>query len=125
MVLHCRRRCIAAPVLTFAKPNTALQLLYAFSKILMACIAAGDAGSAQLIPFITASTPSGFQRSIRAGVKHILVTNHLDMTKVFTEPDMDAEAEALSTAVGRVLETTTSIAVREQPHAHAQHRNSN
>lgn len=46
------------------------------------------------------------------GVKHILITEHLDMTDSQTEPDLDEKVQGLDRAIGRVRETTRSIGVR-------------
>lgn len=68
--------------------------------------------SSSRLPFIAAATPGRFQDAMRAGVEHILLMEHLDMTRSPTEPDMDEQAEALDTAIGRLQETTKSIGVR-------------
>lgn len=64
--------------------------------------------------FLAASTPDKFQAAVRAGIKHILITDHLDMTESPREPDADPEAQALNNGVARVRETTQSIGVRHQ-----------
>lgn len=64
--------------------------------------------------FLAASTPGRFQAAVRAGIKHILITDHLDMTKSPREPDADPEAQALNNGVARIRETTLSVGVRHQ-----------
>ena len=72
----------------------------------------GDGAESDVLQLFIATSPSRFQDAIRAGVKHIVLTEHMDMTAVRTEIDMDPAEEALSTAVGRVAFTTRSIVVR-------------
>lgn len=63
----------------------------------------------QLLPV---DSPGMFQDAMHNGIRHILLTEHLDMTESPTEPDLDAETQGLDMAIGRLRETTRSIGVR-------------
>eukprot|EP00892_Ulva_mutabilis_P000465 jgi/Ulvmu1/10419/UM062_0015.1 len=102
MVFQCARRSRLAP---------ALALISAF---VIFCIApsAGELSGPNDPKFLAVATPGKFQDAIRAGVQHILITEHLDMTNSPTEQDMDPEVQALNRGVGRLWETTRSIGGR-------------
>ena len=61
--------------------------------------------------FRAVATAEELQEALRAGTNHILVTAHLNAADVVPERDLQVQ-EALSNAVGRVLNTTLSISVR-------------
>eukprot|EP00892_Ulva_mutabilis_P000468 jgi/Ulvmu1/10421/UM062_0017.1 len=71
------------------------------------CLA--DIRPVQGVQFFAAAAPGTFQDAIWAGVRHIVLTDHMDMTASPTAPDMDHEVEALNAAIGRVQFTTRSI----------------
>eukprot|EP00892_Ulva_mutabilis_P011741 jgi/Ulvmu1/893/UM100_0049.1 len=57
------------------------------------------------------TTPQAFQTAARAGVEHIVLTQHLDMTASLTERDLQ-DRKALDRALLRVKRGTQSIAGR-------------
>lgn len=71
----------------------------------------GELSDPSLPRFLDVATPGKFQDAIRAGIQHILITEHMNMTASPTENDMDNPVQALNGAIGRVKETTKSIGV--------------
>lgn len=65
----------------------------------------GEVDEAQDPPFAAVDTPRLLQAAIRAGVRHVVLTGHMDMTSLPTEAGMDPEVQALNTAFGRVSNT--------------------
>lgn len=63
-------------------------------------------------PFRAVATAEELQEAMRRGTNHILITAHLDATEVTPERDLEMR-EVLDNAVGRVLNTTLSISVRD------------
>lgn len=61
--------------------------------------------------FAIVSDRRGLQRELRRGTSHIVVTQHIDLTRLFL-PDLSAEFGALDNAAVRVMITTLSIVVR-------------
>lgn len=57
------------------------------------------------------SSPSAFQAALDAGVRHIVLTSHLDMRRSPSPPDI-LGAEALNAGVARLDKRTVSIVVR-------------
>lgn len=86
------------------------------SVFLLVCAqpSVGDVGGGFAPKFITATTPGRLQDAISAGVQHVLITGHMDMTKSPLERDMDSQVQALNGGIGRLKETTRSIGVRLQ-----------
>lgn len=64
--------------------------------------------------FWAVSTPEELQDALQAGPTHILITAHLDMTTVPGLPDEPQKNATLNNAVGRLSNTTFSIAVRSR-----------
>ena len=60
--------------------------------------------------FAEVATAEAFQVALENGVEHILLTAHLDMLSSPFAPDV-VGVEALNKAIGRVLDSTKSIAV--------------
>ena len=84
------------------------------------------AGKAVIMASLTQSqaavvtNPSQFQVAVRLGVKHIVIVEHLDMTKT----PRFSESTVMDTAMIAIVsnsegENTTSIRVRGHPHPHA------
>lgn len=64
----------------------------------------------QTLQFYAAGTPELFQAAMLDGVKHILLTEHLDMTD--SPIEIDEEAQRQKQAIGVLKESTRSIGVR-------------
>ena len=61
--------------------------------------------------FVSVRTPKEFQAALEAGVRHIVLTAHLDMRQSPSPPRIKGK-ESLNNAVGRLEDTTVSIVVR-------------
>ena len=58
--------------------------------------------------FANVGTPMEFQAALKAGVRHIVLTAHLDMRQSPSPPSIQGK-ESLNNVVGRVEDTTVSI----------------
>lgn len=61
--------------------------------------------------FSAVSTPEQLRRALRAGVNHIVVTQHMDAVDARAERDFRPHTAALNSALGRVKTTTLTIKV--------------
>lgn len=65
--------------------------------------------------FVAVATADTLQRAVSAGVRHILLTQHLSMLSSTKSRPEDRAAESLQTAILRIQASTISIVVRIAP----------